>query len=312
MNAIFRYSVMVSLSVLIVSLCAVDYANADQVSPVYAEDGASACLECHDEGHEAAILMTPHAQSADKRTPFALHECESCHGASTEHMRKVEGSAKRPLPAIVFGVGSPTPIEKQNEVCLDCHEGGVRINWTGSQHHAADTSCASCHGAHEVKDPVLVKQTQAEVCYGCHVEQRVDSHRQSVHPIKDGKVTCSDCHNPHGSAGPKLLKGVSVNDTCYSCHAEKRGPFLWEHAPVRDDCSSCHTPHGSNLPRLLKARTPFLCQECHEENFHPGTLYSGTGLAGASPNARVLGKDCLNCHPKVHGSNHPSGTRLTR
>jgi hypothetical protein len=26
----------------------------------------------------------------------------------------------------------------------------------------------------------------------------------------------------------------------------------------------------------------------------------------------LLGRNCMNCHPKIHGSNHPSGARLTR
>ena len=77
------------------------------------------------------------------------------------------------------------------------------------------------------------------------------------------KMACSDCHNPHGSTGPTLLVKNSVNETCYTCHAEKRGPFLWEHAPVVDNCTNCHTPHGSANAPLLKARAPWLCQDCH-------------------------------------------------
>lgn len=287
-------------------------AGAETADLVNSRDNPSDCLKCHGEGPGDAILKTPHAQSADKRTPFAAHACESCHGPSPEHMRKTKGSTSRPLPTVVFGAGSTTPVEKQNEVCLGCHEGGLRITWTGSQHEAADTSCASCHVAHAVKDPVLVRNSQPKSCYGCHTEQRAQSHRRSRHPIREGKVVCSDCHNPHGSFGPGLLREASVNDTCYTCHAEKRGPFLWEHAPVRDDCSICHTSHGSNLPRLLTARTPWLCQECHQENYHPSSLYSGTGLPSVNPEASMLGKDCMNCHPKIHGSNHPSGPRFTR
>lgn len=312
MNLKIRRSTLLSLVVLVVLCLATGTLRTEAAVPAYTRDGASVCVDCHGEGRGDAIFKTPHAQSADKRTPFAEHECESCHGISSEHMRMVPGSTIRPLPTVIFGAGSPTPVEKQNEVCLGCHEGGLRINWTGSQHEAADTSCASCHLAHAVKDPVLVRKSQAEACYDCHSEQRAQSHRRSRHPIKEGKVICSDCHNPHGSFGPGLLRESSVNDTCYKCHAEKRGPFLWEHAPVRDDCANCHTPHGSNLTKLLKARTPWLCQECHQENYHPSSLYSGTGLPSFSPDSSMLGKDCMNCHPKIHGSNHPSGPRFTR
>lgn len=125
-------------------------------------------------------------------------------------------------------------------------------------------------------------------------------------------MRCSDCHNPHGSTGPSLLARSNVNETCYRCHAEKRGPFLWEHAPVREDCSNCHEPHGSNHPSLLKNRGPYLCQQCHLAAFHPSTAYTANGLLGPSPADQLLTRNCLNCHTEVHGSNHPSGPRFTR
>jgi len=287
-------------------------ALADDGDGMYSKDGATDCMECHDTQPTTLVLNTPHAQAGDARTPFATHECESCHGPSAEHMRRVEGTAVRPEPKVLFGQNSITPVEDQNAVCMTCHEGGLRINWTGSQHHSGDVACAACHSVHTLKDEVLVKQTQDEVCYTCHVEQKAQSFRRSRHPIKEGKTACSDCHNPHGSFGPTMLKYANVNDTCYSCHTEKRGPFLWEHAPVRDECTACHTPHGSSQPRLLKIRTPYLCQQCHAEAYHPSTLYSGDDVLPFSAGERVVGKGCLNCHPKIHGTNHPSGVRLTR
>ena len=71
-------------------------------------------------------------------------------------------------------------------------------------------------------------------------------------PMLEGKMSCSSCHNPHGSITPALLKEPSLNDTCFTCHAEKRGPFLWEHAPVVESCTNCHDPHGSNHDKMLK------------------------------------------------------------
>src|SRR6185436_2724106 len=70
-------------------------------------------------------------------------------------------------------------------------------------------------------------------------------------------------YNPHDGSNPKQLLADSTNELCYKCHTEKRGPFLHEHAPVREDCTSCHDPHGSNHERLLVAKPPFLCQRCH-------------------------------------------------
>lgn len=276
----------------------------------FAARGAESCLRCHDKPPATSILLTPHAVKGDARTPFAAHACESCHGASPEHMRAPEGS-KRPAPAMAFGKKSKNNVADQNAVCLNCHSGAARINWKGSPHHSNDVSCASCHNLHTTADRVLARKTQPAVCYECHKEQRAQTLRRSHHPINEGLVTCSECHNPHGSPQRKLLVGMTVNDTCYGCHAEKRGPFLWEHAPVREDCSICHVPHGANETRLLKQRAPFMCQQCHMASAHPSTLYSAANIPPTAGH-QLLAKACLNCHSQVHGSNHPSGTRFMR
>ena len=106
--------------------------------------------------------------------------------------------------------------------------------------------------------------------------------------------------------------GSTVNDTCYTCHAEKRGPYLWEHAPVREDCTICHAPHGSTQPGMLKMRGPWLCQTCHSWEFHPSSLYDGNNVLPRGLDNHTVLRNCMNCHPKVHGSNHPSGPRFTR
>lgn len=116
-------------------------------------------------------------------------------------------------------------------------------------------------------------------------------------------MTCSSCHNPHGTASEKLLKANSVNENCYSCHAEKRGPFLWEHAPVVESCSNCHEPHGTNHEKLLKIFRPRLCQSCHVVTRHRTEPFTRT-------NFRVFNRSCANCHNgMIHGTNHPSGDR---
>ncbi len=121
-------------------------------------------------------------------------------------------------------------------------------------------------------------------------------------------MTCTDCHNPHGTVTPTLLKENSINETCYRCHAEKRGPFLFVHPPVNESCANCHDPHGSNHEKMLKLAKPRLCQQCHVESRHP------TEPRGRSfDQARfVLGRSCTNCHANIHGSNHPSGAAFKR
>jgi DmsE family decaheme c-type cytochrome len=153
-----------------------------------------------------------------------------------------------------------------------------------------------------------------EQCFTCHKDIRADTWKTSHHPIREGKITCTDCHNPHGSTTAKMLAATSVNDQCYTCHTEKRGPFLWEHPPVRESCLNCHTPHGSNHIKLQRTSVPFLCQQCHSNTRHPGTLYDGLRVPTIdNPNLasnRLFNRGCPDCHAAIHGSNHPSAPYL--
>lgn len=274
--------------------------------------GVDTCLKCHTDAKAGPILQTPHAVKGDRHTPFAQNGCESCHGASAEHV-----AARKNLPSVIYKGPNVSPVAVRNQQCLTCHQTGMRMNWTGSQHQSNEVACASCHTVHVAKDPVLQKATQAEKCFTCHATQRAQANRFSHHPIKEGKVTCSDCHNPHGGRGPSLLKEVTINGVCYNCHAEKRGPMVREHPPVRENCMNCHTPHGSAQPRLLTERPPYLCQNCHDGTFHPGQPFSGqnvqnkTFTLGSSTSIttrfQMIGRSCLNCHSQVHGSNTPGG-----
>lgn len=303
------------LGLLAAAFCAFVGSAAMAQTPAKVAGGAAeTCLKCHNDTKVNPILQTPHALKGDKHTPFGQQGCESCHGSSAQHV-----ASRSNKPEVIFKGANISPVEERNQVCLSCHQSGARINWQGSQHASNDTACTNCHQVHVHRDPVLIKQTQAEKCFTCHAEQRSQIFRFSHHPIREGKVACADCHNPHGSAGPKLLKEVTVNETCYNCHAEKRGPLAWEHAPVRENCLTCHNPHGSNQPRLLIQRSPYLCQECHSNSGHQANPQSGQQLPGKtafngtlSTNFRAFARGCVNCHSQIHGSNSPGGMWFTR
>lgn len=276
--------------------------------------GDARCTSCHDEADAPKLLTigkSRHGAKGDTRAPT----CSSCHGESNAHA-DYKGKDKPPKPDVSFTKNTKNTAQERSDACLTCHKGGNRMHWANSAHSSNEVACSSCHTVHAQHDKVRDKTEQGEVCFACHKTQRAEINKPSHHPVKDGKVACSSCHNAHGSTGPKLLLKNTVNETCYSCHAEKRGPFLWEHPVASDNCLNCHNSHGSNQPTLLKTRQPYLCQQCHDFTQHPGNPYSGRGLpttaGGTAPAQQLLLRSCASCHTQVHGTNHPSGPRFTR
>ena len=225
--------------------------------------------------------------------------------ALVSYSRPADGSS--PGGIVSFRKDDPSrKVELNNAICLGCHERGERTYWNGSTHETRAVACTECH---TVMRPVsrkaaLKTEMEMDTCFQCHKDRRAQILRSSHMPLREGKITCSNCHNPHGSATEALLKENSINDTCYKCHAEKRGPFLFEHAPVRENCLSCHDPHGSNNEYMLKVSRPRLCAECH--GFGHGALTNGPMAV------ETFGRSCQNCHVAIHGSNSPSGALLQR
>ena len=276
--------------------------------------GADSCLPCHGEGSPRPatdIFLTRHASRVDPDAPFSNLQCETCHGPGEDHVFGQQ-RGKNVAPVHTFGPLAATPAADQNRVCLGCHENNGREGWFDSRHETADVACASCHQVHRPRDRVFDSLEQQETCFKCHSKRRADTLKASSHPLRFGNMTCSDCHDPHNGNNDFLLQESTVIETCISCHAEKQGPYLWEHAPVSEDCTLCHQPHGSNHPNLLKKRPPLLCQQCHSPGGHPSLAFTPEQVDDDFQNRFLLGRGCLNCHSKVHGSNHPSGSTLHR
>ena len=277
-------------------------------------ESARQCMTCHKEGKDLEaheIFLTPMGISGAEKSPFAegSHDCETCHGPSKSH-RKKQKDGTRLSPAIAFN--AETPVELANEICMGCHNDSQTLSWQGTMHEEEEVACTGCHSVHEPRDPVMDKLTQQEVCFSCHLRTRSETYRNSSHPLRFGEMTCTDCHNPHNGNNDFLLIRSTINDTCYTCHAEKRGPYLWEHAPVTEDCSLCHRSHGSNHAALLTQRSPLLCQQCHSPGGHPATAYTTENAENTFQQRFLLAQSCGNCHAQVHGSNHPSGVTITR
>lgn len=301
------------LAILVLGLMAA-VASADgpvtDSPPAHSRKGADTCLKCHDGEGELPVLAlfaTPHGQRTDPRSPMSQLQCESCHGPGGEHTGRVRrGQSRAPMPN--FGPNASADVHTQNQACLNCHQGDTGAHWAGSEHAAAELSCANCHQVHQQSDPKRQAQTQNARCGSCHLDVKADSFRPFTHPLRSGNMRCSDCHTPHGGLQDNMLPGLTPNQSCFSCHADKRGPLLWTHEPVSENCSLCHQPHGSSHPDMLTQRPPFLCQGCHAQADHPGLSAHPSAL----PSSRLSLRACGNCHSEVHGSNHPSGAALMR
>jgi len=271
--------------------------------------GAETCKGCHEEAFQRfettkmGRLFLKHPRNPQERLA-----CETCHGPGQKHVEA--GGGKGVGGMITFAKNDPTPVERRNAVCTTCHNRGPHLFWKGSAHEARDVACTNCHTLMKRVAPraQLARATEIETCGACHLQKRAQQMRSSHMPLREGKMTCTSCHNPHGTVTPALLKEPSLNDMCFTCHTEKRGPFLWPHAPVNESCSNCHDPHGSNHEKLLKVAKPRLCQQCHVESRHPTNPYGrDTGSLKF-----VMGRACASCHVNIHGSNHPSGFAFTR
>jgi DmsE family decaheme c-type cytochrome len=285
--------------------------------------GDAKCTTCHDETEDYPVLgigKTRHGGSAH----LSGLTCASCHGESDAHLTKPQGK-DRPPPDKVFGKrAKPATAEARSEACLNCHSTDRRLSfWESGRHKKNDVACDSCHVVHEPKNTPLradnpsisplattMRQLEYETCNTCHKQIRSQLLKTSHHPIIEGKVKCSNCHNPHGALTHAMIKEESVNQLCTNCHADKRGPFMNEHPPVEENCLTCHNSHGSSHGKLLSERVPNVCQDCHDWSRHPGTYYSGNQGFGSTtsgaPNTRLVSRACLNCHNSIHGSNAPA------
>lgn len=254
---------------------------------------ASVCYGCH-EAVQAPFGHTAHARAFAAGRMAGEGSCESCHGPRSRHVENP--SRELALTDAQYTVA-----------CTQCHDGNGQAHWRSSGHASAGLGCTSCHAVMHRKSPrsLLAEEREEAVCYRCHADVRGAMSKSSHHPVREGRMSCSGCHDPHGSVTAGMLKGVSVNETCFSCHQEKRGPYVWVHPPVLESCLVCHEPHGSNHRKLQNGKDAFVCLSCHTYGGH-------VNLPRYNRTSNSYGEGCVNCHMAVHGSNSPSGAKLTR
>jgi DmsE family decaheme c-type cytochrome len=250
--------------------------------------GGDVCATCHAEVAKK-FEGNPHTKLAAQHGAAGVN-CEGCHGPGGDH---------------VAGGGDVTKIfnpskhsaKEVDETCLKCHS-SAHPDFERSPHAKANVGCTSCHDIHAAKEEKLLKASQPTLCFQCHTDEKPQFDMPFHHKVNEGLVKCSDCHDVHGTFEKSNLR--SRNDSnliCTKCHTEKRGPFVYEHTPVKGEgCMGCHTPHGSQNARMLNMpNVNVLCNQCHSP-VAAGTVHGiNAGSSELTP--------CTDCHTMIHGSN---------
>lgn len=270
--------------------------------------GSSACTECHEDKVNNFVHSAHYAFSQKDGLPLEKAGCEGCHGPGKFHIREDDPE--------VIAFKKMTPKES-SAACLRCHQSTMKASdWHRTDHGRGDLSCVSCHQIHpdsvnefnEKSTPPmsirsdkhliakasskLLKADETVLCSSCHRGEAAQFRLSSHHPVPEGKLICSDCHQSHPTK-KATSRREALKSKCVTCHTEYAGPFAYEHDPVAghtgDGCAECHRPHGSPNPDLLKGFSRGMCAQCHTDK---ATLH-------------YPGRTCWTsgCHVSLHGSN---------
>ena len=284
--------------------------SAPAPAPASAYVGSDVCKTCHVDVW-STFYRNPHFKSlAAGDAPPEKTGCESCHGPGKAHVEARGGKTTIPRAFSLL------PAKAVMEACLTCHANNFdKANIQRSEHTLNGVVCTACHSIHHPATPQhLLAKKQNETCYSCHANVRAQFEMPSHHRVNEGFMQCSDCHNPHGAIAPTFGMGnrprmvesaLGMESPCLKCHVDKRGPFVYEHPPVRvEGCPTCHNPHGSMNAKLLTRPVVFtVCLECHNQGA-TGTRNAGVDLQTGRHNMLdPKYQKCTVCHVRLHGSN---------
>jgi len=207
-----------------------------------------------------------------------------------------------------------------NASCRECHTNYVRI-FPASPHArihiegaglSESTGCESCHGPGSKHIAVgggrgkfiINPGRDPQACFTCHLDVHAQFNLPQHHPVREGKMNCVQCHDPHGFDIMKPAGGLAMarlNQQCGECHREQARRFVFEHEALREGCTTCHQPHGSINRKMLVQADNNLCLRCHAQSQRAGRLFIGE----EDHTQFVARGGCWTstCHTSVHGSN---------
>ncbi len=265
--------------------------------PGYA--GSDACAACHADVAKAFAKSPHHRVDVDTKRGWEGRSCEACHGPGQKHAAAADPALIR-NPAKLAAAAA-------DQICLTCHlNQPTQVGRLESSHANNQISCTACHKVHDSGHLVARKADAVNtLCASCHLNEWSQFQRPFHHKLPEGAMSCVDCHNPHGSLRPAMLRSFAANEPgCFTCHGDKRGPFTFEHAPVRfQGCQACHEPHGSANPRMLiRANVRFVCLECHANLPTVPAKVMGVVPPAFHDLRSPVYQNCTVCHQKIHGS----------
>lgn len=137
--------------------------------------------------------------------------CENCHGPGRPHLAAL--SARSRSPSVNLGILNPAklPIAEQWKPCTQCHAGSSLVE-------------------DPLPSDLLISDQVTAI-------KNSECWRES-----GGRITCTNCHNPHQDAPRVVLEARAVR-TCLGCHSTA----VPHHAGVcpvnrRTNCVQCHMP----------------------------------------------------------------------
>ena len=277
-------------------------AAAQPTAPASPYAGSDTCAACHEDIAKAFAKSPHHMVETDKKRGFEGRACESCHGPGEAHAESADPTKIR-NPAKLAAAAA-------DRLCLTCHlNTPTHVGRLESSHAKDQVACTTCHKMHANGGADLVQRAPAAInqqCSGCHLSVWAQFQRPNHHKVPEGAMSCVDCHNPHGSIRPAMTQTFGANEPgCLNCHGDKRGPFTFEHGPVRfEGCATCHEPHGSANPRMLtrqdvRYRLSGVPRQSADGEHH---RHHRRGAAVVSRSALPQFQNCTVCHQKIHGS----------
>lgn len=229
------------------------------------------------------VVMTP--PSIPGASYLGSETCATCHEAQSKYFKLNDHSS------ITLNISDEDAEAGQVEGCESCHGPG------------------SLHVEGEGDKTKIIRADPETACFKCHLDIKAKFKLQHHHPVLEGRMTCSDCHNMHGkdvtATGGAMLLGQ--DEACFKCHKEMKGPFVFPHEAMRDGCVACHNPHGSIMDKMLVAGQTITCLRCHFEQRLNRDVEDGNGWIGGSHHSDRgigVGDECIDCHTRVHGSNN--------